>query len=180
VLLAKLFARTANVIVLDEPTNDLDAETLELLEERLVNYPGTVLVVSHDRTFLNNVVSSSIVFEPGEVREYVGGYDDWVRQRSSSEVQEAPPRPASSPARNPGSEKKQKMSFKEKRELDQLPGTIERLETEIAALLEVMAQPDYYQQNSDKLAADKKNLADSQAELATAMDRWCELEELAG
>ena len=184
VLLAKLFARTANVIVLDEPTNDLDAETLELLEERLVNYPGTVLVVSHDRTFLNNVVSSSIVFEPGEVREYVGGYDDWVRQRSSSQAQEASPKPASkpasSPASNPGSGKKQKMSFKEKRELDQLPGTIERLETEIAALLEVMTQPDYYQQHSDKLAADKKNQADRQAELATAMDRWCELEELAG
>jgi len=184
VLLAKLFARTANVIVLDEPTNDLDAETLELLEERLVNYPGTVLVVSHDRTFLNNVVSSSIVFEPGEVREYVGGYDDWVRQRSSSEAQEASPKPASkpasSPASNPGSGKKQKMSFKEKRELDQLPGTIERLETEIAALLEVMTQPDYYQQHSDKLAADKKNHADRQAELATAMERWCELEELSG
>ena len=184
VLLAKLFARTANVIVLDEPTNDLDAETLELLEERLVNYPGTVLVVSHDRTFLNNVVSSSIVFEPGEVREYVGGYDDWVRQRSSSEAQEASPKPASkpasSPASNPGSGKKQKMSFKEKRELDQLPGTIERLETEIAALLEMMTQPDYYQQHSDKLAADKKNHADRQAELATAMERWCELEELAG
>ena len=184
VLLAKLFARTANVIVLDEPTNDLDAETLELLEERLVNYPGTVLVVSHDRTFLNNVVSSSIVFEPGEVREYVGGYDDWVRQRSSSEAQEVSPKPAnkpaSSPASNPGSGKKQKMSFKEKRELDQLPGTIERLETEIAALLEVMTQPDYYQQHSDKLAADKKNHADRQAELATAMERWCELEELSG
>ena len=185
VLLAKLFARTANVIVLDEPTNDLDAETLELLEERLVNYPGTVLVVSHDRTFLNNVVSSSIVFEPGEVREYVGGYDDWVRQRSSSQAQEASPKPASkpasSPASNPGSRrKKQKMSFKEKRELDQLPGTIERLETEIAALLEVMTQPDYYQQHSDKLAADKKNHADRQAELATAMERWCELEELSG
>ena len=184
VLLAKLFARTANVIVLDEPTNDLDAETLELLEERLVNYPGTVLVVSHDRTFLNNVVSSSIVFEPGEVREYVGGYDDWVRQRSSSQAQEASPKPASkpasSPASNPGSGKKQKMSFKEKRELDQLPRTIERLETEIAALLEVMTQPDYYQQHSDKLAADKKNHADRQAELATAMERWCELEELSG
>ena len=184
VLLAKLFARTANVIVLDEPTNDLDAETLELLEERLVNYPGTVLVVSHDRTFLNNVVSSSIVFEPGEVREYVGGYDDWVRQRSSSQAQEASPKPASkpasSPASNPGSGKKQKMSFKEKRELDQLPGTIERLETEIAALLEMMTQPDYYQQHSDKLAADKKNHADRQAELATAMERWCELEELSG
>ena len=185
VLLAKLFARTANVIVLDEPTNDLDAETLELLEERLVNYPGTVLVVSHDRTFLNNVVSSSIVFEPGEVREYVGGYDDWVRQRSSSQAQEASPKPASkpasSPASNPGSRrKKQKMSFKEKRELDQLPGTIERLETEIAALLEVMTQPDYYQQHSDKLAADKKKQADRQAELATAMERWCELEERAG
>ena len=184
VLLAKLFARTANVIVLDEPTNDLDAETLELLEERLVNYPGTVLVVSHDRPFLNNVVSSSIVFEPGEVREYVGGYDDWVRQRSSSEAQEVSPKPAnkpaSSPASNPGSGKKQKMSFKEKRELDQLPGTIERLEAEIAALFEVMTQPDYYQQHSDKLAADKKKQADRQAELATAMERWCELEERAG
>jgi len=188
VLLAKLFARTANVIVLDEPTNDLDAETLELLEERLVNYPGTVLVVSHDRTFLNNVVSSSIVFESGEVREYVGGYDDWVRQRPSFEAQETPSRPASKsasksaskPVDSSGDEKKQKMSFKEKRELEQLPATIEQLEAEIAALLEVMAQPDYYQQNSDKLAADKKKLADNQAELATAMDRWCELEELAG
>jgi ATP-binding cassette subfamily F protein uup len=184
VLLAKLFARAANVIVLDEPTNDLDAETLELLEERLVSYPGTVLVVSHDRTFLNNVVSSSIVFEPGEVREYVGGYDDWVRQRSSSEAQGTLPGPASKPGSSSvsksGNEKKQKMSFKEKRELDQLPATIDRLETEIATLLEVMAQPDYYQQNSDMLATDKKNLADSQAELATAMDRWCELEEMAG
>ena len=183
VLLAKLFARAANVIVLDEPTNDLDAETLELLEERLVSYPGTVLVVSHDRTFLNNVVSSSIVFEPGEVREYVGGYDDWVRQRSSSEAQGTPPGPASKAGSRPvsksGNEKKQKMSFKEKRELDQLPATIERLEAEIATLLEVMTQPDYYLQDSDKLAADKKSLADRQAELATAMERWCELEELA-
>jgi ATP-binding cassette subfamily F protein uup len=184
VLLAKLFARAANVIVLDEPTNDLDAETLELLEERLVSYPGTVLVVSHDRTFLNNVVSSSIVFERGEVREYVGGYDDWVRQRSSFETEATSARPASKPASKPdskaGNESKQKMSFKEKRELDQLPITIDRLETEIATLLDVMAQEDYYQQSRERLAVDKKRLADWQAELAKATERWCELEELAG
>ena len=184
VLLAKLFARAANVIVLDEPTNDLDAETLELLEERLVSYPGTVLVVSHDRTFLNNVVSSSIVFERGEVREYVGGYDDWVRQRSSFEAEATSARPASKPASKPdskaGNESKQKMSFKEKRELDQLPITIDRLETEIATLLDVMAQEDYYQQSRERLAVDKKRLADWQAELAKATERWCELEELAG
>jgi ATP-binding cassette subfamily F protein uup len=184
VLLAKLFSRAANVIVLDEPTNDLDAETLELLEERLVAYPGTVLVVSHDRTFLNNVVSSSIVFESGEVREYVGGYDDWVRQRLSSESTATPARPASNPASKPaskaGNASKRKMSFQEKQELAQLPARIERLETEIAALLDVMTQEDYYQQDGEKLAVDKKRLADWQAELATAMERWCELEELAG
>ncbi|MDE0737457.1 MAG: ATP-binding cassette domain-containing protein, partial [Pirellulaceae bacterium] len=180
VLLAKLFARAANVIVLDEPTNDLDAETLELLEERLVSYPGTVLVVSHDRTFLNNVVSSSIVFERGEVREYVGGYDDWVRQRSSFEAEATSARPASKPDSKAGNESKQKMSFKEKRELDQLPITIDRLETEIATLLDVMAQEDYYQQSRERLAVDKKRLADWQAELARATERWCELEELAG
>ncbi|MFP6619165.1 MAG: ATP-binding cassette domain-containing protein, partial [Pirellulaceae bacterium] len=180
VLLAKLFSRAANVIVLDEPTNDLDAETLELLEERLVAYPGTVLVVSHDRTFLNNVVSSSIVFESGEVREYVGGYDDWVRQRLSSEPTATPARPASKPASKAGNASKRKMSFQEKQKLAQLPATIERLETEIAALLDVMTQEDYYQQDGEKLAVDKKRLADWQAELATAMERWCELEELAG
>ena len=91
VLLAKLFAKPANVIVLDEPTNDLDAETLELLEERLVQFTGTVLVVSHDREFLNNVVTSAIVFEEGRVKEYVGGYDDWLRQRATSA--DAPPPP---------------------------------------------------------------------------------------
>ena len=181
VLLAKLFARPANVIVLDEPTNDLDAETLELLEERLVAYPGTVLVVSHDRTFLNNVVSSSIVFEAGQVREYVGGYDDWVRQRAAREPAEVPAVPARKTApQTPRAPARKKMSFKEKQELDQLPAQIEHLETEIAALHDAMAEPNYYQQSGEKLAADKKCLEGWQAELAAAVERWCELEELAG
>lgn len=127
------------MIVLDEPTNDLDAETLELLEARLVDYQGTVLVVSHDRTFLNNVVTSTIVFEEDEVREYDGGYDDWLRQKSESESLAAPRK---KPTRRPSESataNKQRLSFKQKQELEQLPGTIENLEKEIAGLHELMA-----------------------------------------
>jgi len=181
VLLAKLFARPANVIVLDEPTNDLDAETLELLEERLVNYPGTVLVVSHDRTFLNNVVTSSIVFESGQVREYAGGYDDWLRQRS---VSSKPAEPAVKPTKKTtkpavGTEMR-RLSFKEKQELSALPETIENLESQIAKIHEAMAAAEYYQQAGEILAADKAQLTQWEEELSVAVQRWCELEELAG
>ena len=180
VLLAKLFARPANVIVLDEPTNDLDSETLELLEERLVAYPGTVLVVSHDRTFLNNVVTSSIVFEPGEVREYAGGYDDWLRQRSLPTQDAAPVvKAVKKTTSQAGGSQQRRMSFKEKQELTELPAIIETLESQVAALHESMAATDYYQQDGEVLAADKARLTDWQEQLSVAVQRWCELEELA-
>jgi ABC transport system ATP-binding/permease protein len=182
-LLAKLFTKPANVIVLDEPTNDLDAETLELLEERLVEFAGTVLLVSHDREFLNNVVTSTIVFEEGGVREYFGGYDDWLRQRKPTTT----PRPSDGSAartqeriaseRPPAS--KRKLGFKERQELDALPARIEQFEAEIAALHCEMAEPQFYQQPGAQIAAEQARLKQLEYELATAYQRWEELEQLA-
>src|SRR5262245_28269843 len=148
-LLAKLFTKPANVIVLDEPTNDLDAETLELLEDRLVEFSGTVLLVSHDRTFLNNVVTSTIVFEEGGVREYFGGYDDWLRQRKPAvprNISQAPTRTASRNVQERPVSRQQKLSFKERQELDALPAIIEKVDAEIADLHRVMADPQFYRQ----------------------------------
>jgi ATP-binding cassette subfamily F protein uup len=186
VLLARLFAKPANLIVLDEPTNDLDAETLEMLEERLVDFSGTVLVVSHDRAFLDNVVTSTLVFEPaGEgvcrVKEYVGGYTDWLRQRPQP-VATAPagrPRPAAAAQPERPAEPaaaKRKRSFKEQRELDGLPAVIDGLETELAALHAAMAAPDYFRQPGDLLARDQARLRDLESRLAAAFARWEELE----
>src|SRR6478672_3332349 len=130
VLLARLFTKPANVIVLDEPTNDLDTETLELLEDRLVNFTGTVLLVSHDRAFLNNVVTSTIVFEQDGAREYFGGYDDWVRQRKPITAPRSDAKPAartfSKTAIEPPSDAKRKLTFKERKELEALPQQIEQ------------------------------------------------------
>ena len=146
-LLARLFSKPANVLVLDEPTNDLDTETLELLEERLVEFTGTILLVSHDRAFLNNVVTSTIAFEPGGVREYVGGYDDWVRQRS-----EAPTIGDEKPARGkviprlPSVEPqsgRRRLAYHEKRELESLPATVEMVDAKIAELHEGMSRPSF-------------------------------------
>jgi ABC transport system ATP-binding/permease protein len=180
VLLARLFAKPANVIVLDEPTNDLDAETLEVLEEQLAEFAGTVLVVSHDRAFLDNVATSTLVFEmpSGTVKEYVGGYTDWLRQRP-----EPPPPPrtrsaapvAASPAPAPPSGKR-KLSFKEQRELESLPAAIEALEAEIAALHATMAEAGYYRQAGDILAADQARLRDLEQRLGAAFARWEALE----
>ena len=183
ILLAKLFAKPANVIVLDEPTNDLDTETLELLESRLVDFGGTVLVVSHDRSFLNNVVTSTIVFEQVGVREYDGGYDDWLRQKPKTET-----RPSSNASKKKSKERsresatanKKQLSFKEKQELKQLPSTIESLEEEIATLHERMAQPDYYKQPADVLSTNKARLVECEANLDIAFKRWDELELRAG
>jgi ATP-binding cassette subfamily F protein uup len=175
-LLARLFAKPANVLVLDEPTNDLDIETLELLEELLVQYEGTVLLVSHDRTFLNNVVTGTYVFEgAGRIREYVGGYDDWLRQRP------APARPAepkekkerSRPTPNPN-----KMSYREKRELEALPAQIEERERQLADLTERMARPDFYKQDSALIAETAQSIGRLQEELARLYERWQQLEEL--
>lgn len=186
VLLARLFAKPANLIVLDEPTNDLDAETLEMLEERLVEFAGTVLVVSHDRSFLDNVVTSTLVFEPlgGEetfaVKEYVGGYSEWLRQRPQRSATASPATSPSSPPRSPPPLKaettKKKLSFKEQRELDSLPALIETLETEVAAMHAVMAGPEYYRQPGELLARDQTRLRELESRLATAFARWETLE----
>ena len=184
VLLAKLFAKPANVIVLDEPTNDLDSETLELLEERLVEFAGTVLLVSHDRTFLNNVVTSTIVFEQGGVREYVGGYDDWLRQRKPASepvppTDRASEKPTSSRSAAADLAKKRKLSFKERQELDSLRPAIEKYDAEIAALHREMAEPQFYQQPGAQIAAEQARLKQLEDQLAAAYQRWEELEQLA-
>jgi ATP-binding cassette subfamily F protein uup len=180
VLLAKLFAKPANVIVLDEPTNDLDAETLELLEDRLVSFEGTVLLVSHDRDFLNNVVTSSIVFEPNGVKEYDGGYDDWIRQRSTESSIAESTKPMKQSNRNvPTPAPKRKLSFKERKELEALPVKLESLENEIGELHDAMADPDFYKQPGDEIAAAQKKLTELEAELAASFERWEELELMA-
>jgi ATP-binding cassette subfamily F protein uup len=182
-LLARLFSKPANVIVLDEPTNDLDAETLELLEVRLVEFPGTLLVVSHDRTFLNNVVTSTIVFENGDVREYVGGYDDWIRQRTKAEADDneskpsavkAKPQPASEPQPD-----KRRLAYHEKRELESLPAKVETIESELAELHDIMAQPEFYKQPATEIASKQARLKDLDQQLAASYRRWEELELLA-
>ena len=175
-LLAKLFARPSNVLVLDEPTNDLDIETLELLEELLMEYNGTVLVVSHDRAFLNNVVTSTLVFEgEGRVQEYAGGYDDWLRQgRVHQEKvpvkQEKKKRIKTKPI-GP-----RKLTFKETRELEELPGRIETLEQEQTQLYEKMADESFYKGEGNEVARAKARLGELDQLLEEAYERWEELE----
>jgi ATP-binding cassette subfamily F protein uup len=177
-LLAKLFIRPSNVLMMDEPTNDLDIETLELLESLLVNYQGTVLLVSHDRAFLNNVVTSTLVIEPGgQVKEYEGGYDDYLRQR-----QIEPPAPAPEPAKKkplaPAREKARKLSFKERTELEALPERIEELERQIQELHQAMADPSFYKQERDEIAQARSTLEDKERAVAAAYERWHALEAL--
>jgi ATP-binding cassette subfamily F protein uup len=177
-LLARMFTRPANLLVLDEPTNDLDAETLELLEELLVEYAGTLLLVSHDRTFLNNVVTSTLVFAGGgQVKEYAGGYDDWVRQRAPAAVAVQPPVPKSETARA-SRDRPRKLSYKEQRELESLPSLIETLETEQSRLQQKFAEPGFYQQSGAEIAKVTNRLESVHEELQTAYTRWEELEEL--
>jgi ATP-binding cassette subfamily F protein uup len=183
VLLAKLFAKPANVIVLDEPTNDLDSETLELLEERLVQFEGTVLLVSHDRAFLNNVVASTIVFEEGNIREYVGGYDDWLRQRklipTRSVSEAANNRPTSRAASEEPTSGIRRLTFKQRKELESLPATIAALEEEIGALHGILAEPSFYQQPGERIAQETARLKSLEEQLAAAYLRWEELEQFA-
>jgi ATP-binding cassette subfamily F protein uup len=176
VLLARLFAKPANVVVLDEPTNDLDTETLEMLEAKLVEYAGTILLVSHDRAFLNNVVTSTIVFEPWGVREYVGGYDDWRTQRSDrTETTQVTILAKERPETERPAAKK-KLSYNQQRELESLPATIEQLETEVAAIHEAMADPRFFQQPGEIIATEQAKLVDLESRLSTAYARWEELE----
>ncbi|MCP4944095.1 MAG: ATP-binding cassette domain-containing protein [Planctomycetaceae bacterium] len=180
-LLARLMTKPANVIVLDEPTNDLDSETLELLEEQLTDFNGTLLMVSHDRTFLNNVVTSTIVFEEGGVHEYAGGYDEWraaVARKVADKLEAAKPendKTKSEKVKAAPAEIK-KLSYKQKRELEQLPGKIEKMELAIAALHEAMAATDYYQKPADAIAAEAAQLKQLESELSEAYSLWEKLD----
>lgn len=178
-LLARLFTKTANLLVLDEPTNDLDAETLELLEDLLVEYSGTLLLVSHDRAFLNNVATSLIVFEgSGQLAEYVGGYDDYLRQRPEKVV----PAKASSPAEKApaGSrrETSRRFSNRDRKELEKLPSEIEKLEQEQQKLAVALADPSTYQNGSGTVSEKQARLEQVEQQLAKAFSRWEELEKL--
>lgn len=184
ILLARLFAKPANVIVLDEPTNDLDAETLELLEEKLVQFTGTVLMVSHDRAFLNNVVTSTLVFETDGLREYVGGFDDWQRQaqnraRMLEQPDSAPKSKTNVKAKPSKPEQRKKLSYKEKREFEQLPATIEQLETQIAEIHTQMGSPEFYQKPGVEISKIQTNLTTLETELNAAYLRWETLDQIA-
>jgi len=174
-LLAKLFTRPCNVLVLDEPTNDLDQETLELLEELIGDFAGTVLVVSHDREFLNNTVTSCFVFEgEGRVVEYAGGYDDWLAQRPEA----LEPEPTPVKVQKTRVSKARKLTYKENLELDALPGRIDALEADIAALQEQMNDPQFYTNDHTVIATEAARLEVLETELDTLLTRWDELEEL--
>ncbi|MGD0660495.1 MAG: ATP-binding cassette domain-containing protein [Syntrophorhabdales bacterium] len=180
-LLAKLFVMSSNVLVLDEPTNDLDAETLELLEDRLLEYKGTILLVSHDREFLNNVVTSTIVFEgEGRMQEYVGGYDDWLRQsKSSIEPLNTTASGDRGRKREQSPKPKQRLSYKESRELEALPLTIEAMEEEKRGLLALLNSPEFYASyDATKLRAANDRLEALEKGLDEAYHRWDELETL--
>jgi ATP-binding cassette subfamily F protein uup len=188
-LLARLFAQPSNLLVMDEPTNDLDVETLELLEELLMDYPGTLLLVSHDRDFLDHVVTSTLVMEgDGRVGEYVGGYSDWLRQggRAATPVAEpAAKKTAASPTRaadaadatsGPSTASRRKLSYKETRELEQLPARIEALEARLVELTALSGDPAFYQRDAAAITAHNASFAEVQAELDGAYARWAELE----
>jgi ATP-binding cassette subfamily F protein uup len=177
-LLAKLFTRPANLLVLDEPPNDLDAETLELLEDLLVDYSGTLLLVSHDREFLNNVVGSTLAVNPdGSVTETVGGYDDWLREQQAAA---SPASAAKSVAEKgkPQKERARKLSFKEERELEALPDRIAALEAEQESIHSTLADPDFYKTAGPEVVTLNARLEELDAELLAAYERWEELEGL--
>jgi len=181
-LLAKLFTKPANLIIMDEPTNDLDMETLELLEERLVEYEGTLLIVSHDRAFLDNVVTSVIVFEgQGVVNEYVGGYSDWLEyNKEQAKLAEKPskkkkPQAAASSVSAP---KKKKLSFKEQKELEELPVQIDEMEAKQGTVNDKISDAKFYQQEQDAINIVLGELAQIEKDLAQAYKRWDELEAM--
>jgi ATP-binding cassette subfamily F protein uup len=183
-LLARLFARPANLLVLDEPTNDLDIDSLELLESTLQEYRGTLLLVSHDRAFVDAIATQTLVSEgDGRWREYVGGYSDWLVQRPKP--QEAAAVAAltadSAAASAPGARDRQrvKLSYKEQRALETLPAQIEALEAEQAALNAAMAGPDYHRAGADQMRSDAARVEAIDVELAALLEQWTTLEDKA-
>ncbi|BAP14644.1 heme ABC transporter ATPase [Alcanivorax sp. 97CO-5] len=176
-LLAKLFTKPFNLLVLDEPTNDLDAETLELLEEQLINYQGTLLLVSHDREFIDNVVTSTLVFEHGGLNNYVGGYQDWLRQRPEPKREKAVKAAKQVMADKPAAPRK-KRSYKDQRELEELPARIEQLETDLDAVQTRMSDPDFYKGDAAQISAAQTQQSELEQQLAEAFARWDELDQL--
>lgn len=182
VILAKLFTRPANLLILDEPTNDLDIETLEVLEQKLCDYTGTLIVVSHDRQFLDNVVTSTVVFEEdGKVQEYVGGYSDWLRQGHNLAVTDSPIDAEQKRREAAGRRKNRnsfKLSYKDQRELDLLPAEIQRVEAHISDLQKIVAAPDFYAQDKDVVQQTLRELSETESRLEQHVDRWGELESM--
>jgi ABC transport system ATP-binding/permease protein len=178
-LLARLFAQPANLLVLDEPTNDLDIESLELLEQKLQDYAGTLLLVSHDRRFLDNVVTQTLAAEGGGMwREYVGGYSDWLRQRTAAPAADEAPKgtPAAAPTGPAATKLRTRLGYKEQRELAALPGEIETLEREQAAITARMSAPDYHREGAPRIRADRQRLEELEASLLAKFERWEALE----
>ena len=182
VILAKLFTRPANLLVLDEPTNDLDIETLEVLEQKLCEYTGTLIVVSHDREFLDNVVTSTVVFEEdGRIEQYVGGYSDWLRQGRRLAVTDDPTEIAArktQAAAQRRAKNRNKLSYNDQRELDDLPGEIESIESDIAELQRHIAQPEFYSGDPESVQAKLAELRHAETILEQRIERWSELETL--
>jgi ABC transport system ATP-binding/permease protein len=182
-MLARLFARPANVLVLDEPTNDLDIETLELLEDLIGGFDGTVLLVSHDRVFLDRIVTSTLAFEGGgRVMEYVGGYEDYLRQsearrRAGSDVDRGAAPAAARGSSRPDSGGQKKLSYHEARELAGLPARIEALEVERAKLQAEAASPEFYKESADRIRDVLARIEAIAPELEQAVARWIDLEE---
>jgi ATP-binding cassette subfamily F protein uup len=176
-LLARLFARPANLVVLDEPTNDLDIESLELLEQKLQDYSGTLLLVSHDRRFLDNVVTQTLASEgDGIWREYVGGYSDWLRQRDQPRADGRPTKGApDTPA--PSDKRRAKLSYKDQRELATLPEEIESLEREQTELTALMSGPEYHLRGAPQIREDRRRSTEIETLLLTKFARWERLEE---
>lgn len=176
-LLARLFSQPANLLVLDEPTNDLDVETLELLEDLLTQFNGTLLIVSHDRAFLDNVVTSTIVFEGnGKLQEYVGGYNDWIRQRKIELPKKNDNKSSATPLKNEEVKSSRKLSYKEQRELAELPEKIENLENEQSDLQAMLSSPDFYKKSQAEIAEKNARLAEIENLLSHAYARWEELD----
>jgi ABC transport system ATP-binding/permease protein len=177
-LLARLFAMPANLLILDEPTNDLDIETLEILEDLLLDYEGTLLLVSHDRAFLNNIVTSTLILDgSGDVKEFIGGYEDWQKQLDAATPASKTTKPAQPTQTESKSESKsRKLSYNEKRELEELPKRIETLEAEMHELNQKMESPSFYQQEGAIITQSVERLEQIHKELSQAYDRWGELE----
>ena len=177
-LLARLFTKEANLIIMDEPTNDLDLETLEMLEEKLVDYEGTLLLVSHDRAFLDNVVTSVFVFEEeGIINEYLGGYAEWFALEKQRKQQTSKNKPVET-IKTAKPKSKTKLSFKEQKELDALPNIIDQLEAEQVKLTELMSDPEFYKQEQSDINKTVENVKQAEQELEKAYKRWDELEAL--